>query len=521
MTTPVLELRGLRKEYDGVVAADAASFELHAGEIVGLVGKNGAGKSTVIKMLAGAVRPDAGEILMDGDPAAIGSPHQAFARGLGFMFQESELVPRTTVAENVMLGASLPRRMGVLMSWRDMNERASALLAELDRGIDPRDHIEELSVAQQRLVLIARALHRRARVLVLDEPTTSLTDREIAQLHDVCRRLRDVGGSVVYVSHRLGEVFDLTDRVVVMRDGRVVDERPTAEHTHASLVESITGGGVAASVERGRRRATDATQAPDTPQRMRVRGLVREGVVGPISFDLHRGEILGLAGLVGAGRTELLRLIFGADRASGGTVEVDGRSVALRGPKDAMAAGIALLPEDRRHQGLIMSFDVRENATLASLPSYRSPAPFFPSRRREREVTDELVRRLNVVTRGRDELVRLLSGGNQQKVVIAKWLARDSNILMFDEPSAGIDVAAKTQLYGLIEELAATDKAVIVVSSEFAELVSMCHRVLVLREGAHVETLRGDEITEQAIVAACYGTASGPGGSARRTEAPA
>jgi ABC-type sugar transport system ATPase subunit len=519
MTTPVLELRGLRKEYDGVVAANAASFELRAGEIVGLVGKNGAGKSTVIKMLAGAVRPDAGEILIDGEPCDIGSPHQAFARGLGFMFQEPEIVPRTTVAENVMLGASLPRRAGVLMSWRDVNERAAALLAELDRGIDPRDQIEELSVAQQRLVMIARALHRRARVLVLDEPTTSLTDREIVQLHDVCRRLRDGGGSVVYVSHRLGEVFDLTDRVVVMRDGRVVDERPTAEHTHASLVDSITGGGVAAAVERGGRRATIAAQAPDT-QRMRVRGLVREGGVGPISFDLHRGEILGLAGLVGAGRTELLRLIFGADRASGGTVEVDGRPVTLHGPRDAMAAGIALLPEDRRHQGLIMSFGVRENATLASLRSYCSRAPFFPSRRREREVTDGLVRRLDVVTRGREELVRLLSGGNQQKVVIAKWLARDSNILMFDEPSVGIDVAAKTQLYGLIEELAATGKAVIVVSSEFAELVSVCHRVLVLREGAHVETLRGEEITEQAIVAACYGTAGGPGGSACREGAP-
>jgi ribose transport system ATP-binding protein len=504
MTEPLLAVKDLRKEYAGVVAVDDASFELYPGEIVGLVGKNGAGKSTVIKALAGAISPDAGEVWLDGEPFSAGSPHQAMDHGLAFMFQEPELIPRMTVAENVMLGATLPRRLGPLMSWRGMYEQAATVLRELDPTIDPRGMIDDLSVAQQRLVMIARALHRRARIVVLDEPSTSLTDREITELHDVCRRIKARGGCVVYVSHRLAEIFALTDRVIVMRDGRVVEQRDTSDHTHGSLVDVITGGGIAAAREVGRRVTTPAP-SDDAAPLMRVRDIARTGVLGPVSFDLRPGEVLGIGGLVGAGRTELLRLLYGADRASGGSVEVRGREVPLRGPSQAMAAGIALLPEDRRHQGLIMGFSVRENTTLASLGRYSSAVPAFPSRARERKVTDELIERLDVVTRGREQPVRLLSGGNQQKVVIAKWLARDSDILMFDEPTAGIDIGAKTQIYAIIEALSAQGKGVIVVSSEFNELVSICHRVLVLREGAHVGTLSGDEITEEAIVAQCYG----------------
>jgi len=507
MSEPLLRVRDLRKEYDGVVAVDDASFELYGGEIVGLVGKNGAGKSTVIKALAGAISPDAGEVWLDGEPFAVTSPHHALDHGLAFMFQELELIPRMTVAENVMLGAHLPRRLGPFMSWRGMYEQAAQVLAELDDSIDPRGPVDALSVAQQRLVMIARALHRRARIVVLDEPTTSLTDREITDLHDICRRIRARGACVVYVSHRLGEIFSLTDRVIVMRDGHVVEQRATSELTHASLVDVITGGGIAAAREVGRRVTTPAPPADAEPL-MRVRDLVRDGVVGPVSFDLRPGEVLGIGGLVGAGRTELLRLLYGADRSSGGSVEVRGRPVALRGPSQAMSAGIALLPEDRRHQGLILDFGVRENTTLASLGRFGSAVPGFPSRTRERAATDELIERLDVVTRDRDQPVRLLSGGNQQKVVIAKWLARDSDVLVFDEPTAGIDIGAKTQIYGIIESLSAAGKAVIVVSSEFNELVSICHRVLVLREGAHVGTLNGAEISEEAIVARCYGDAS-------------
>jgi ribose transport system ATP-binding protein len=238
---------------------------------------------------------------------------------------------------------------------------------------------------------------------------------------------------------------------------------------------------------------------------MRVRDLVRDGVVGPVSFDLRPGEVVGIGGLVGAGRTELLRLLYGADRATGGSIEVQGREVRLRGPSQAMAAGVALLPEDRRHEGLIMDFTVRENTTLASLGRYRSIIPTFPSRSRERAMTDELIERLDVATRGSEQSVRLLSGGNQQKIVIAKWLARDSRILLFDEPTAGIDIGAKTQIYAIMESLSAQGKGMIVVSSEFVELVSICHRVLVLREGRHVATLAGAEITEQEIVRRCYG----------------
>jgi ABC-type sugar transport system ATPase subunit len=330
-------------------------------------------------------------------------------------------------------------------------------------------------------------------------------------LHDVCRKIRARGGCVVYVSHRLDEIFDLSDRVVVMRDGRVTEQADTADLTHASLVDSITGGGVAAARERGRG-AVSASPDRDAPPLLAVVGLEREGVVGPVSFDLAPGEILGIAGLVGSGRTELLRLLYGADRRTGGTVEAGGREVPLRRPSEAMRAGIALLPEDRRHEGLIMSFGVRENTTLASLARMGSRFPGFPSRARERQVTDELIERLDVVTPGGEQPVRLLSGGNQQKVVIAKWLARDSNVLLFDEPTAGIDIGAKAQIYGIVEELARQGKGAILVSSEFTELVSVCHRVIVMREGAQVGTLVGDEISEGAIVALCYGAgATGPG----------
>lgn len=359
----------------------------------------------------------------------------------------------------------------------------------------------ELSVAQKHLVLIARALYREARLLVLDEPSTSLTVHEIDRLHAICRQIREDGGSIIYVSHRLDEILSLSDRVIVMRDGALVTSSPTAELSHGRLVEEITGLKSASdSARKPVRRQASAGRAP----RLAVRELSGPGVRTPISFEVEAGEILGVAGLVGAGRTELLRLIFGATHAAGGTVEVDGSRVRAGTPRGAMRAGIALIPEDRRHQGLIMDFGVRANITLASLDKVKSVVPAFPSAAAERRVTDGLIDSLQISTVSREKKVRLLSGGNQQKVVVGKWLARDSKVLMFDEPTAGIDVGAKEQIYELVESLAAEGRAIIFVSSEFGELTAVAHRVIVLREGELVGQLVSEEIEESTIVSMCY-----------------
>jgi ABC-type sugar transport system ATPase subunit len=363
--------------------------------------------------------------------------------------------------------------------------------------------VEALSVAEKRLVMIARALHARAQVLVLDEPTAALTDSEIRRLHGIVRRLRDQGRSVVYVSHRLDEIMALTDRVIVMRDGEVVLTTSTRDITRAALIEAITGGGVTSTAGE-RRRLRGVGGPPDAPVALAVRGLAREPEIAPATFELRRGEILGFAGLVGSGRTELARLLFGADRATAGTIVVDGRPVAVTDPKAAKRHGIALLPEERRRQGLVLDFNLAENVSLAALERFRPRRLPFPSRDRERAAAGAVIDRLSVRATGPDQPITALSGGSQQKVVLGKWLQRDPLVYIFDEPSAGIDIEAKEQIYELIEGLAADGKAVIFISSEFSELVGVCQRVLVFREGRIVGELAGDAVTERGVLELCY-----------------
>jgi ABC-type sugar transport system ATPase subunit len=502
MSRPFLSAAHLSKAYEGVVAVSDVSFDVQPGEIIGLVGKNGAGKSTVIKMLAGAAKPDAGSFVIDGNDVDLASPHAALAQGFAFVHQELEQIPNVSVAENVMLGSRLPRRASGLVSWRQTNRVADEVLRRLDPSIRSKRSMVELSVAQKHLVLIARALYREARLLVLDEPSTSLTVHEIDRLHAICRQIRETGGSIIYVSHRLDEILSLSDRVMVMRDGALVSTSPTADLTHAQLVTEITG---ARSVSDSETRHVNPRQDADRQApRLAVRDLTGPGIRAPISFEVAAGEVLGIAGLVGAGRTELLELIFGAVHPTGGTVELDGSPRRMRNPRSAMRAGLALIPEDRRHQGLIMDFGIRANITLASLDKVKSFVPAFPSKAKESRVTDGLIDSLQISTVSREKEVRLLSGGNQQKVVVGKWLARDSKVLMFDEPTAGIDVGAKEQIYELIERLAAEGRAIIFVSSEFGELTAVCHRVMVLREGELVGQLTGEEIEEPRIVSMCY-----------------
>jgi ABC-type sugar transport system ATPase subunit len=505
VSEPVVQVRGLWKAYPGVVAVAGVDFDVRPGEVVGLVGKNGAGKSTLIKILAGAEKPDEGEVRIGGEPVPSHyDPHLAHQLGLAFMHQEFANVPQLTVAENVSLGTHYPRRLGALVGWRQLREDVREVLAGLDPTIDVRRRVADLSSVQQRIVMIARALYHRARVLVFDEPSASLTVEEIRHLHDVIGKLRDGGRSVIYVSHRLGEIFSITDRVVVIRDGRVALESQTAQLDHGLLIAAIVGSETQIGVPGRRRR--ERTTAPGEPV-LTVRGLTRPGVVENVSLELRAGEILGLGGLIGSGRTELVRMIFGADRAAGGTVELRGRPARIRSPRDAIASGIVLLPEDRRHQALVSNFSVRANITLPSLARHRIGSLPVPSRASEARSARELVARLSIKTSGIEQPVSLLSGGNQQKVVLAKWLEQPVDVFIFDEATQGIDVHAKEETFSLMEDLASRGKGVVFIASDFSELVAVCDRVVVLHEGRVSGVLDGDEITEQAIAQHSYGLA--------------
>jgi ABC-type sugar transport system ATPase subunit len=505
VSAPLVSMRGIVKQFPGVLAVDDVDFHIAPGEVVGLVGKNGAGKSTLIKILAGVERADAGQLEIRGEPVpAHYDTHAAHALGLAFMHQELANVPRMSVAENVALGSRYPRFLGVFVRWRRLRENVRAVLRDLDPRIDPRREVAELSNVQQRMVMVARALYHRAHVLVLDEPSASLTADEVEHLHDVVRRLKSNGQSVVYVSHRLQEIASITDRVVVMRNGAVVLERATAELDRAAMIRAIVGDDAGAAVL-GQREARARRTPPRDDVLLSVRGLTRVGVVEDVDFDLHAGEILGVGGLIGSGRTELARMIAGADRPHAGTIAVQGRDVTIGSPRAGIRAGIALLPEDRRHEGLIVTQSVRTNITLASLPRHRVGRLPVPSRSAERRTARDLISRLDIRTRGPEQPVALLSGGNQQKVVLARWLDEPVDVLIFDEPTQGIDVHAKEEIFALIEGLAEQGKGVVLIASDFAELVALSDRVLVLHEGRVAGVLAADAITEQRIVQLSYG----------------
>jgi ABC-type sugar transport system ATPase subunit len=499
----LVEVRGLTRRYPAVVAVDAVDLKIEAGQILGLVGPNGAGKSTLIKMLAGAVAPSAGEIRVDGEPVSLSRPDDAREAGLGFVHQELADVPTLSVAENVQLGLGYPKRAGVLINRRQRSREVTETLAKLQASIDPEETVGRLSVARRRLVLIARCLAADARLLVLDEPSASLTIEEVEHLHEVLRRLAAEGKGIVYVSHRLDEILALTDRVVVMRSGGVVADVPTATLDHEKLVDHLTGQ--SREARQTIQQLATASEQPHgaAPELLRVEGLTG-GKVGPCSFSITEGEIVGIAGLEGAGRTELARMICGADPIAAGEIYVGGERAKIRTPADAKRAGVVLLPEDRRAQGLVMDASIRHNATLASLKSFRRhPSLPLPSGSREREATQGLISQLSIAAPDDSRPVRLLSGGNQQKVVLAKWLLTESRVLVFDEPTHGVDVGGKLDIYELVAELAAQGKGIVLISSEFEELVEICPRVLVMRDGEIVADLR-QEISAPRMIDLSY-----------------
>ncbi len=494
---PFLQMRGIVKTFPGVRALDGVTFDVRANEVHALVGENGAGKSTLMKILAGAQRADEGEIVVDGTVARIERPHDAERLGIGMIYQEFNLVPDLGAVENIMLGIE-PRR-GLLLDRRAAAKRTAGVLTDLGITLPLDVPARRLSVAQQQLVEIAKALVREARLIVMDEPTAALTDREIDALFALIARLKSRGVAFVYISHRLEELPRIADRITVLRDGRAIETRPLAQMPRDEMIRLMVGRELDA-------RFPDLPPvADDAPVVLDVRDLRSTRVRG-VSFTVQSGEIVGLAGLVGAGRTEIVRSIAGADVPAGGSVSVDGRSIRRFSPSHGIAAGIALITEDRKAQGLVLGMSVRENTTLAHLDAF-APRGFI-NRHRETEAANRFISELHIRTPSGEQLVRNLSGGNQQKVVLAKWLIGNARVFLFDEPTRGIDVGAKAEIYALMIELARHGAAIVMVSSELPEVLAMSHRICVVRDGAIQAEFSHADATPERVIAAATGVAA-------------
>jgi ABC-type sugar transport system ATPase subunit len=471
MPEPLLRMDGIGKSFPGVRALQGVSLDLHAGEVLALLGENGAGKSTLIKVLAGAHVPDAGSIHIGGVERRIRNPIEARRAGVAVIYQEFNLIPALTAAENIFLGRERSRA-GFVRHGAERRQ-AEELFRRIGVPVDPAALCRDLTVAQQQVVEIAKALATDARILVMDEPSATLTPQEVERLFVVIRDLKAQGLGIIYVSHRLDEIFEIADRVTVLRDGRHVATRPVGEVSRDGLIELMVG--------RRLDQEFPNRQAAVGEPRLVVRDLRRGRKVRGVSFEVRRGEVVGLTGLVGSGRTETARLIFGADRPEGGTVSLDGRPRQLANPRQAIRAGIALLTEDRKGQGLILAQSVRDNFALPNLATWSRLG--LVDRRRERAALRRFIDGLHIRLASPEQPVATLSGGNQQKVVLAKWLERNCEVVIFDEPTRGIDVGAKYEIYLLINELAAQGKAILMISSELPEVLGMSDRILVMHEG--------------------------------------
>jgi ABC-type sugar transport system ATPase subunit len=467
----LLQIRGVSKAFPGVQALRGVDLELGAGEVLAVLGENGAGKSTLIKILGGAHRPDTGTIHMGGQLAHIQSPVDAQRAGVSIIYQEFNLIPALSARENIFLGRER-LRFGLVQKDEEL-QQARKLFTRLGVGIDPDVPCRELSVAQQQLVEIAKALSLDARILVMDEPSATLTPPEVERLFAIIRDLRAQGLGLIYISHRLEEIFAIADRVLVLRDGQLVGTKLIDDVTRGGMIEMMVGRKMEQEFpKRGTKPSND---------RLVVRNLCRGSKVRDVSFTIRRGEVLGLTGLVGAGRTEVARCLFGADRADSGTVELDGQQLSIRHPREAIRAGVALLTEDRKSQGLVLGQSVRENFGLPNLSRFSRLG--VVSEKAERGAFANYVESLRIRIPHQEQLARNLSGGNQQKVVLAKWLERHCEVVLFDEPTRGIDVGAKFEVHQLINELAAQGKAILMISSELPEVLGMSDRVLVMHGG--------------------------------------
>ena len=494
-TSPQVSMRHIYKSFSRIPALDDASLEIAQSEVHALIGQNGAGKSTLIKVLTGAYQADSGEIEFEGRPIRCTSTQDAQRIGISPIYQEVNLIPYRSVAENIFLGRE-PRRFGFI-DWRTMHREAEDLLSRFQLDVDVRRPLNELTIGVQQMVAIARALSMSARLVIMDEPTSSLTDKEVAVLFDAIARLKAAGTAVLFISHRLDELYAVSDRVTVMRDGKTVAVSPMAGISRSELVSAMLGRAFVSGA--GSRRSNDRVDRGSAPL-LSVENLSSGARVRDVSVSIDKGQIVGMSGLLGSGRTETARIVFGADRPDGGTIRVNGAAQAFATPTGAIEAGFGFCSEDRKHEGIIADMSVRENLTLALLPQLSKWG--IVDTARQTRVVDEFIRRLGIKVAHADQPIRDLSGGNQQKVLLARWLCMTPALLILDEPTRGIDVGAKAEIQKLVKDFAERGLGVLMISSEIEELLEACDEIVVLREGRDVAHLGRDGMNEQAIMRA-------------------
>ncbi|GAE05052.1 ribose ABC transport system, ATP-binding protein RbsA [Paenibacillus sp. JCM 10914] len=482
----------ITKEFPGVLALDSCQFELLSGEVHALMGENGAGKSTMMKILTGVYQKDAGTVTYKGEVVELTTPKAAQDAGISMIHQELNLAPDLTIAQNIFIGREPRRKFRLILDEKALEEQVNQLFARMGVQMDPSTLVADLTVAKQQMVEIAKALSYNADVLVMDEPTAALSETEIDDLFRMIKQLRNSGVGIVYISHRMDEIKRITDRITVMRDGQYINTVMTEDVSTQDIISMMVGRQIYDTSE------PEASQGAQETV-LEVKELSQSRLLKDINFKLNKGEILGFAGLVGAGRTELARAIFGADRIQSGEIHVHGQPVKLRGPHDAVRHGIGYLSEDRKRFGCVVDLDVKSNVTIAAYRKYVNPLGWMRTGK-IRKQAEEMVQRLKVKTPHIDQEVRFLSGGNQQKVVIGKWLTRDCDVLIFDEPTRGIDVGAKSEIYKLLNDLAAQGKSIIMISSELPEILRMSHRILVMCEGRITGELDYSEATQEKIM---------------------
>jgi ribose transport system ATP-binding protein len=494
MTDTVLEMRQIRKTFPGVVALDKVDFELRRGEVHILLGENGAGKSTLMKILSGAYQKTEGQIVLYGAEVEIKNPKHAQTLGISTVYQEFNLIPHLSIGENIFLGRE-PVRFAGLIDQRAIHQEAKSALSGLGLALNPRKSVKELRVAEQQMVEVAKALSLDARILIMDEPTAALTEHEITELFATIRRLKDKGVSIVYISHRMEELFEIGDRVTVLRDGRSVGTYAVRDTSKTKLIRLM--------VNRELTELFPKEHATRGAEVLRVERLSTKSGLKDISFSLHQGEVLGVAGLLGAGRTELARAIFGLDQISSGSIYVNGVVQKMSSPRSAIKSGIGFLTEDRKSQGLVLPLSVERNLCLSSVDKFSRWGIMHTSE--ERQAATRYVEELRIKTPSLDQKVVFLSGGNQQKVVLSKWLCSQAEVFIFDEPTRGVDVGAKAEIYQLMNRLTASGVAIMMISSELLEVLGMSDRVMVMRGGGIAGEFSAGECTQERILQCALG----------------
>jgi ribose transport system ATP-binding protein len=491
----LLRMTDITRRFPGVTALDSVNFDIQAGEVLGLIGENGAGKSTLVKIIGGILRPDEGRIIFDGTPVDILGPHHAELLGVSIIHQEHNLIPNLSIADNIFIGRER-RRIGCVVDTRRSIQDARLLLEKVGLNEDPSRIISELSVSQRQMVEVAKALSLNARILIMDEPTSSLTETEAEILFGIISELTDNGVAILYISHKMDEIFRLCDRVQILRDGQDVGQHPMKDITEKSVINLMVGRELESMFEKTPCRPGDEV--------LRVENLSTETGVKNVSFSIRSGEVLGFAGLVGAGRSEVMRGIFGIDNLTGGTVYIDGKPVSIRRPEDAISYGMGFVPEDRKEQGLILGMTVDENLSLANLGNLNRFGVL--DSRKERRITLKYMKDLRIKAVDENQITSGLSGGNQQKVVVGKWLSTEPRILILDEPTRGIDVGAKAEIYHLINDLTDQGVAILLISSELMEIIAMSDRILVMHNGEYKGEIDSENVTQERIMSLALST---------------